>query len=255
MGMILSAGLYDPKGGLAWMLEKGMPIVMDVFDAVLVTAVPPTDRALIEALKEYGCDVGQCRPLGGGYTLHEAVRRGHKLAGRAPTLYMDMDRVLHWALTRPEEMARVVKRAERCDWFVGERTPRAHRSHQRALYETETIANEFVSLALGERKTHDYCVPCLGLSPAAREAFLGARMRRDFSMMTAGLMAIKKAGLNPTYLSADGFDWETPDWHREDVKKAGGVEAYRKSFDTPEEWARRRKIAQDVMRGCRKTTR
>lgn len=255
--LTITCGLHDPDAGLAWQLTDQVPVLRSIFDKVVVTATMNTDNGILEELRRLGCEVAKRRPhaYGPGLTLREAVRRGHAAAGEGPMLFMDMDRALHWARTKPEEFARIAKRVGRAEWFIGERSSRAHRTHQRALVETETEANAILSKALGERRMHDYLAPCIGFSSAARKIVLSLPRRRDFSLIGQWFLALKKAGFRPTYAMCEGMDWETPDQFRDLVKKLGGKAAFRASLDaSPEEWEKRRQIARDTVRDILKLT-
>lgn len=247
--LTLACGLHDSDAGLAWQLTDQVPVLRSIFNTVVVTATVQTDATVLKELRRLGCRVTKRRShaYGPGLTLREAVRHGHAAAGAGPMLFMDMDRALHWARTKPEEHARIAKRAANVEWFIGERSPRAYRTHQRALIETEALANGLLSKALGERRVHDFLAPCIGLSPAARETVLRLPTRRDFSLIGQWILALQKAGFRPTYARCDGMDWETPDQFRDLVKRLGGKAAFRASLDaSPAEWEKRRKIARDA---------
>lgn len=249
--LTLTCGIHDPDAGLAWELAECVPVLFSIFDKVIVTATMQTDEGVLEELRRLGCVVARRRThaYGPGLTLRETIRRGHAAAGTGPLLYMDMDRALHFARTKPEEYARLAKRVARAEWFIGERSPSAYRTHQRALIETEAGANVIISKAIGEKKVHDFLTSCIGLSPAACETILRLPARRDFAVLGQWALALKKAGFKPTFASFDGLDWETPYQFRDLVKKLGGIAAFRAHLDaSPEEWEKRRQIARDTVR-------
>ena len=51
-----------------------------------------------------------------------------------------------------------------------------------------------------------------------------------------------------TYVECDGLDWETPDRHRDEVRRVG-LAAWRRAMSSPAEWAMRRAMAQEFRRG------
>lgn len=243
---ILSSSLHDPHAGLAWMLPH-VTTLQKIFDKVLVTATSSTDPALLVELRRLGVLVLKRSSDTVGLTYRETVRRGYQR--NAHTLFLlDFDRALHWARTRPEELARAAKRAERTEWFIGERTPRAYRSHHLPLYKTEQEPNRIIATHLGEKKPHDYLSSCVGLSRGAQEAVLSTPVRRDISLFGLWPLALKKAGYHPTYASYEGLEWETADQNQEKVNALGGVVAFRTSLDNPTEWEKRERMAVEFIR-------
>lgn len=243
---ILSSSLHDPHAGLAWMLPH-VATLRATFDKVVVTATASTSDALLLDLRRLGCAVAKRPNDTVGLTYRDTVRRGH-MAGARTLFLLDFDRALHWARTRPEELARAAKRAERHEWFIGERTPRAYRSHHLPLYKTEQEPNRIIAKRLGERTTHDYLSSCVGLSRGAQEAVLSAPTRRDLSVFGLWPLAVKKAGYRPAYATFEGLEWETADQNRDKVEALGGVAAFRASLDNPAEWEKRERMAIEFVR-------
>ncbi len=249
--IVLSCGVHDPEGGLAWMLKKQIPVLQKIFGKIVITATKFTNEALLAALREMGCQVIKRTGGGVGLTYRAAIQRGHEAAGRNPLLHLDFDRALHWARTHPEELARIAKRAARVNWFVGERTARALRTHPKTQIKTETEANRLLSKALGEDRLRDYISTCWGYSRAARAIILRTRATRNFSFYGKWNLALYKAGIRPTFISCDGLAWETPDHYRETVAKAGGIAAFRAAMETAEEWERRWQTAREILHDIR----
>lgn len=243
---ILSSSLHDPHGGLTWMLPH-VATLQTIFDKVIVTATASTSDALLSELRRLGVAVAKQPKDTVGLTYRATVRHGYA-AGARTLFLLDFDRALHWARTRPEELARAAKQAERHEWFIGERTPRAYRSHHLPLYKTEQEPNRIIAAHLGEQKPHDYLSSCVGLSRGAQEAVLAAPTRRDLSLFGLWPLTLKKAGYRPTYVPYEGLEWETADQNQEKVKTLGGVVAFRKSLDNPAEWEKRERMAAEFVR-------
>lgn len=248
---ILSCSLHDPRAGLAWMLPH-VTALRAIFDRVIVTATSSTDNSLLQELRRLGCTVAKRRDDTVGLTYRATVRRGYA-AGARTLFLLDFDRALHWARTRPDELARAAKRAERHEWFIGERTPRAYRSHHLPLYKTEQEPNRIIAERLGEKNPHDYLSSCVGLSRGAQEAILATPTRRDLSLFGLWPLALKKAGYRPAYAAYEGLEWETADQNRDKVKEAGSVAVWRKSLDNPAEWEKRERMANEFVRDYKNT--
>ena len=160
---ILTCGLHDPKAGLRSTAEIHLPMLLDLFDRVLVTASPETDTSFLAWLEKQGCVVYHRKDTSIVQSYVDAIKQGVKT--HADTIfYCDADRVLHWARAYPEELRRVAKKAHGVDYFVGMRGPREYQSHHDALYYTEQLPNAIISAAMGETKPRDYLSGCYSFS-------------------------------------------------------------------------------------------
>jgi len=106
---ILTCGLHDPSGGLRWTAEKHLPILLSIFDQVLITTSPETDPALLAWLEEQGCVVYRRKGKIIAQNYLDAIHQGVK-AGTDTIFYCDADRALHWARAYPQELKRVPKK-------------------------------------------------------------------------------------------------------------------------------------------------
>jgi hypothetical protein len=59
--------------------------------------------------------------------------------------YVDMDRLLHWVETRPEEWMQMIGQTEKFDRIIFGRTQAATIAHPQGLIATEKVSNQVVS--------------------------------------------------------------------------------------------------------------
>lgn len=246
----LAATLHDATGALAGDLRRWLPALRRLYGTVAVATSPVTAPRIRALLAAAGCDAGAPTANARG----PLYRRALSTALRGDTShvhYLDLDRALHWAATRPRELAALV-RTPHADVLLVGRTAAAHRSHHRPLVETETVANRTLAAEAGLRGRIDFLVPSFLLArvPCAR---LLARSRARGSAIYGELAALLLAAA-PTldYVECRGLDWETPDRDRRGVARLG-LARWRARWDTPAEWALRYALAADVVRGFVRT--
>ena len=243
----LTCGLHDPEGGLLWTVEKHLNMLLNMFDQVVMTASPATDKVLLERLETHGCIVHRRSMNSAAQTCFDAI--GHGLeTGAEVIFYCDADRALHWARTYPEELRKVAKLATRTDYFIGMRGQQEYQSHHEALYYTEQLPNAIISQAMGEKKQHDYLSGCYGFSKKAATYIVKHMKANDFSMFGEWPLLMKRHGFAPTYRVCKGLEWETPDQHMDDVERCGSIEAYREWLSSPAEWKKRATMAMEFVK-------
>jgi hypothetical protein len=165
--------------------------------------------------------------------------------------YLDFDRALHWQAAEPGEHAAVLRTAVQHPALLIGRTERAHRSHHRPLYATETIVSRLLADRLGWTGRLDFLVPSFVLGRRAVEKVLRESRARDGAIY-GELAALIASTRGLAYVECRGLEWETPDRHRRAVTRLG-LPAWRARFDTPEEWKLRTDLAAAFVRGFEHT--
>ncbi|MCW3055263.1 MAG: hypothetical protein JWN14_4433 [Chthonomonadales bacterium] len=159
--------------------------------------------------------------------------------------YCDMDRLIRWIETQPDELRRTVEAISTTDCLILGRTGTAYASHPEAMIATERVINEVASHLLD--LPVDICAGSKGLSQALVR-FLLPRMPADGWGDVSWAILGQRAGFTVDYLAADGLDYETADRHQ---LCAADAEAQRRLAETidrsPEEWAGRVRVAQEIL--------
>ena len=125
--------------------------------------------------------------------------------------YVDMDRLLRWVETRPEEWQQVLTQITTTDCLIIGRTEAAFETHPQALQQTERIINAVFSRLLGQ--VLDLGGGSRGFSRAAVEYLMdqtspGPWVDAEWPML------LHQAGFGLDYLAVDGLDWESADRYR-----------------------------------------
>jgi len=245
----LAATLHDATGALAGDLRRHLPALRRLYGAVAVATSPTTSPRIIETLRKAGCFAGapEANERGPLYRLALRSARAH---GGDFVHYLDLDRALHW-VPRGRSLGALVRTVGHDVVLVG-RTERAHRSHHRPLFVTETEANRTLATQAGLRGRIDFLAPSFIVSREACGTLL-ARSRARGSTIYGELAALL-LGLTSEigYVECAGLDWETPDRHRREVARLG-LARWRRRWDSSEEWTFRYALATDVVRGFART--
>jgi hypothetical protein len=243
----LAATLHDPPGALLADIARFLPALQRAYETVAVASSPPTARRIRAALAAVGADAGSPPANTRGPLYRLALRRA--LAGGAPRVhYLDFDRALHWVARRPTELATLLQRAEREPALLVGRTPRAHASHHEALVATEADAAARFATRLGLRGRVDFLVPSFVLRRAAVARLLARSRARNSTLYGEWVALLVGLGEHLTYVECEGLEWETPDRHRDQVRRVG-LPAWRRALSTPTEWTLRRAMADEFVRG------
>lgn len=247
MDVALAATLHDPPGALRADVVRYLPRLQALYATVSVASSPPTDHGLRALLAAHGVDAGVPTTNTRGPLYRRSLR--HALAGGAARVhYLDFDRALHWAARKPDELAAFLRRASRHSALLLGRTPRAHASHHEALVATERDANAAFARRLGLTGRVDFLVPSFVLDRAATARLLARSRARESTMYGEWVALLASLGPRLGYVECDGLDWETPDRHRAEIRKVGFA-AWRRAMSTPAEWAMRRTMAREFLRG------
>jgi hypothetical protein len=242
-GIALAATLHDPPGALRGDIERWLPQLAARYAPIAIACSPPTAARVRALLAAHGADAGAPPNNTRGPLYRLALRRA-----------LDGDRALHWVARRPAELDRVLARARRGSALLLGRTPRAYASHHQALVDTEAVAAAGFAAGLGLRGRVDFLVPSFVLPRAAAERLLARSRARGSTMYGEWAALLPGLGVPLGYVECAGLDWETPDRHRDEIRRVG-LAAWRRAMSTPAEWAMRRAMAREFVQGFERARR
>jgi len=119
--------------------------------------------------------------------------------------YADLDRLLHWVETRPDEWRQTVAALPNHDCLIIGRTPQAFATHPQALQQTEQIINAVFSHYFGQPV--DLGGGSRGYSRRCVEYLLAHSHPGPWDD-AQWPMLLHQAGFRVGYLPVDGLDWE-----------------------------------------------
>jgi len=178
---------------------------------------------------------------------HEALRLAVDI-GAAAVAYVDMDHLLRWIETRPDEWSRVTGNVARTPFLVVGRSPQAYSTYPLAIRETERPTNRLFSRIFGQEM--DLCAATRGMS----RDVAGMVLRESTTAATFGVdiewPAIAfRHGVKFTYVEADGLDWESADQYQDTAADAARQSELAAQYDrNPDNWSFRVRAAEGMIR-------
>lgn len=241
---IVLAATWDPRGELA-RLERLMPWLRDAYSAFVVILPPWATDATVQRLSALGVDTVQRVdhwPSGRYHALEAAVA-----FDAAHLHYADLDRLIRWAETRPDELRATLATLATVDALMIGRTDAAQATHPLALRQTERTVNDVFSRLLGQPL--DLPAGAKGLSRRAARYLLGHTNPNDgLGTDATWPVLLVRGGFMLTTVEVDGLDWETADRY---LNMAAGARLQAEAaaiYDAaPEHWRYRVDLAHDII--------
>ena len=248
MGVTL-ATTWNPRGEMG-RFENLLPQLEAVYDHIVISFPPVSD---LQVVGEF-----QTGRFAGRNNLVIAVNQewswGRYIALQkalttpaAYIQYADMDRLLRWVETRPEEWRQTVSVIQQCDCLVIGRTQAAYATHPQALRQTEAISNRVISHLLGQPM--DVSAGSKGFSRGAAQ-FLIDKTSPGHALGTDAEwpLLLKRAGFRVDYHVVDGLDWESADRFQEQAADEQAQQTAAAAYDAnPNHWAWRVAVAMEIV--------
>jgi hypothetical protein len=240
----LAVTVHDPGANFRPGLERMADRVAATFAGIgaLVTeeTAEPVARFLAESL---GARVDRAASDVGAIGRHRRRSVELALAAAAPgpgpdvVLYSDVDHVLRWIASRPDEIHAALAAASTTDLLVVGRTDAAMGRSPRRLRDTERVVNHIYELMTGRRS--DLMFAVRGLSPAAARVVVDECTEDTIANDVEWPLAVEAAGLDLGWFAADGLTYR--------VRQDFDADADHRDHD-PAEWIERIELAADHVR-------
>ncbi len=161
--------------------------------------------------------------------------------------YVDMDRLLRWLETRPDELLQTVERIQTCECLVIGRTTAAWDTHPQAMRQTEAISSSLFSRLLGQEL--DLSAGSKGFSRIAVDYLLAnTQSGRAIGTDAEWVVICHRAGFKVENLLVDGLDWEIPDRYQNTAADTFRQQQICAEYDSdPQNWAHRVQIAHEII--------
>jgi hypothetical protein len=241
------AATWRPRGELP-RLRRLLPWLREVYGTMILTLPPISPPEVVERLRTMAQDA----PLKIVVTEEWSHGRYRSLAEALDTAdatiqYADLDRLLRWAETRPEELRQAVRVARQRDCLIFGRTPAAYGSHPQALYQTERLSNRVVSQFLDQPM--DVSAGSKAFSHEAAEFLVMHTVPgHPFGVDAEWPILSQRAGFQVDYLEVDGLDWESADRYQKRAASSDGQAQAAREYDrNPEHWQARLVVAQEIV--------
>ncbi|MGW8251262.1 MAG: hypothetical protein ACWGO1_11520 [Anaerolineales bacterium] len=249
---IALAATWNPRGEMPRLLRL-LQALQRVYYQVVIVSPPDADLSGsgAEEVRQAGALPGihffqSAVWAGGRYT---AILRAHETEADY-IQYADLDRLLRWVETRPEEWQNTVNQILLADCMVIGRTPACYRTHPKALIQTEALSNRVVSHFLGRQM--DVSAGSKGFSRGAARYVID-NTSPDGALGTDARWPIllHRAGFRVDYIEVDGLDWESADRYLDRAASPGEQRLAAEIYDgDPENWSQRVDIAHQIIQAA-----
>lgn len=248
--IVLTCNVHDPNNSLPDYIHRYFPNISDFYNCSYAVVTSSTHLDVVSALEDEGVKV--VPQIGGGVGkefISDARRQALRVSlehGHSHAHFIEIDRLLQWYHTYPQELQSVVEQIPAHDFLIIGRTKRAFNTHTRCQIETERLSNRVCSLLLG--KEVDITCASRGISRRAGEVILQKSKAKDASTDSEWPIIIKCCTDYPIdYIEVEGLAFEAMFRHPERVMEAGGLEIFKKKRDdNPESWLWRIRIAEQI---------
>jgi len=246
---VVLAVTWNPRGEMP-RFERLLPQLKQVYTGMAISFPPVADPVVTRAF----IAGGYAEPPGVKAWVNQEWSAGRYMALRIGVQfqadyvhYADMDRLLRWVETRPQEWRDAVQAIQSTDCLVMGRSEAAYNTHPDSLILTEAISNRVVSHFLGREM--DVSAGSKGFSrPAAEYLVENTRPGRALGADAEWPILLRRAGYRVDYLEVDGLDWESADRYQEQAANPGDQRlAAERVDDDPLSWEWRVRVANEIV--------
>jgi hypothetical protein len=254
MTINLASTIHDPQAGMKWMSDKFLTQLKELYSGIYLTSSPYTDQDYLNDLGQAGVEVKKRGDNKIGRTYFDSINRANTEESDY-VFYCDFDRILHWIKDYPEELEKLINQLKsqdkksKVDYIVAQRTEKGYKEHQESLYLTEQLPNKVISDKMGLDEQKDFLAGCFIYSKRSADIIVNQGGYDDLAFFGAWPLLLQNKGVNIEYKEFRGLSWETPDWNRKEVEQKGGIDEFRESLNSREEWKKRTKMANEFVEG------
>jgi hypothetical protein len=242
---IALAATYNPRGEIP-RLQRYYPQMQAVYSDIIISLPPsatPEEVQTVAALPNVNAFVNGHWSEGRYRSLKAASDTGADFLH-----YVDLDRLIRWVETRPDEWLATVEQIQTCDCLVIGRTEAAWATHPQVMIQVEEVINSVFSYLLGAE--YDIGSGSKGFSRRAA-AFILANSEPGDAIGTDAEWPVlcHRAGFTLASVLVDGMDWEIPDQYQDRAADLDRQMAMAAAYDEKvESWKLRVGTTREVIR-------
>lgn len=238
-------GTWNPRGELNRLIDH-LPLLAAIYAGITLVVPPDTSPVILGDLNAVrGVDKVV---IAEDWSWGRHLALEHSLALKADYVqYADMDRLLRWIETCPEEWKSKVFEVLDNDCIIFGRTEGAYRTHPRAISQTEAISNQVFSSLL--KQPLDLSAGSKSFSRRAVEYLVAhSTPGRALGMDAQWPILLYEAGFSINMVWVDGLDWESADRYQQYAADTAAQIKAAESYDRdPENWAYRVEVALEIV--------
>jgi hypothetical protein len=241
---ITLAATWHPRGETL-RFRRLYPFLARLYDHIEVVVPPTTHAGMILSFRVYNkitLSMPDDWSTGRHTALQQALNRHTDYIH-----YADLDRLIRWAETQPEELVYAVDHLQTTDCLVLGRTQAAYETHPRALIETETLPNRVFSHILG--LDLDLSAGSKGFRhDVARYILQHAVPGHALGTDAEWIILAKRGGYQLDQLRVNGLDWESADRYQRQAADADQQRHAAADYDAdPKNWTYRVQVASEII--------
>lgn len=208
---IVLAATYNPRGEIP-RLQRLYAQIRVAYDYIVISLPPtaaPGEIEQIKSLEDAQVIVNEKWSQGRYAALQSAYE-----TGADHIHYADLDRLIRWVETRPDEWKQILGRLQLADCLVIGRTPAAWATHPQVMIQVEKMINSTFSYLMGQdldfgagSKSFSHRAAGVILANTQPENALGADVEWP--------VVLHRAGFRVEGILVDGLDWEIPDQYQD----------------------------------------
>lgn len=217
MTPVLLTTVHDPHGQMLDATQQTLTALCELYQwRIVIEATENTDQRLLRILSL--CTQISYSPPGDiAIARRRLLRNGLRHYPVATHYHLaDFDRLLHWQLNYPGELAEVVSKLPHCDFTVLGRTSRAMGTHPFVQRETERLASAAFSLGTslagpwrGTKRWVDVLTASRGISNHIAQRILAHSVADGPAGVDCEWPLIASRYCEVSYIATEGLEYES----------------------------------------------
>ncbi|MEO8610653.1 MAG: hypothetical protein ABI690_22340 [Chloroflexota bacterium] len=208
---IALAATYNPRGEIP-RLQRIYSHIQGAYSNVIISlpsSAAPDEIMQIKSLPGAQVIVNEDWSRGRYVVLQAAFEMGADHIH-----YADLDRLIRWIETRPDEWQQTLKRLQQSDCLVIGRTEAAWATHPQVMIQVEKMINSNFSYLLGQDL--DFGAGSKSFSHRAAGVILAnSQPQNALGTDVEWPILLHRTGFKVESLLVDGLDWEIPDQYQD----------------------------------------
>jgi hypothetical protein len=243
----LAVTVHDPDERWLRRFSPALPKIVERYRLCSAACTEATSRFTIGGLKDLGFRTVITAPGAAGLSRIAAIRLLLEDQTVEWVQNADLDRLLHWENTYPDELTATLRQAPTSDYVALGRSPRALASHPHVQILAEVLTNRAFARALRIDEPVDLVAGSSLFSRRAAEILVEQSTEPSGATdLEWPALILHHLGVLPEFRAVEGLEFETADYYLDQIERAGSMAIWlQEAYDTPEVWHSRAKLAAD----------
>lgn len=248
----LAVTVHDPEGRIL-VNSKYLPIISKLYLVMVAAVTKATAPKTVKLLKHYGFKILPSPDNEIGSSRRNAIRETLANGEVSWVHYADLDRLLHWAKSYPKELQKIVSCPPQNDYVAIGRTKRAWQTHPKIMIEMEKLENNQAKNFFNLKAADFTAGSCLISAKAALVILKYSVQLTNATDLEWPAIVAHYMGTFPSCVLTEGMEFETADYYKEDIQRAGSLDNWIRSvYDNPGQISARQILADDSINAAKR---